>query len=143
MMEFVSQNLWVLWTAAVVAFLVVEVLTTSLVAIWFVPGAVLSAVISLFWDSFVGQTVIFLAVSVICLILCKKYYRPEKIVNLPETNEQLIGRTAKAVSDIGTLEGKVLVGDVHWRAVSENEISKDSLVEITGVNGTTLTVKSK
>lgn len=143
MMEFLINNLWALWTVAAVLFLVVELLTTSLVSMWFIPGAVVSALVSLFWDSFIGQLCIFLVLSAISLVLCKKYYNPEKLTNLPETNAQLIGKTAKAISDISSVDGKVLIGDIHWRAVSDENINKDSLVVITEVNGTILTVKTK
>ena len=42
------EYLWVVWTTVIVAAVVAEVLIPGLVAIWFVPGGIVSLVLSLF-----------------------------------------------------------------------------------------------
>ena len=57
----------------------------------------------------------------------------------------LLGKTATVSETVTPYEGKVLVGDVFWRAVSEDgtELPKGTVVSITGQDGTTLKVKAK
>ena len=47
-MEFITDNFWIVWLAVAGIMLVVEMNTTALVSIWFVMGAVASAVVSFF-----------------------------------------------------------------------------------------------
>ncbi len=143
MIEYFSHNLWVFWLVTAVAFLILETLTTALVSIWFVPGAVIASLVSVFSDSFALQIVVFLVLSAVCFLLCKKFYKPNKATKLGEANDLLVGKTAIAKTDINSIDGKVLVGDVYWRAVADEEISQGVPVEIMAVNGTVLSVAVK
>ena len=140
MISFLAENLWVLWTALALIFLVVEVATTALVSMWFVPSAVITAILSIFCDNFLVQVIAFLVLSLGFLILCKKFYRVKTPKKLGEANELLIGKNAVAQTDIDSINGKVSVGDIYWRAVSDEPIESGSNVKITDVNGTVLTV---
>ncbi len=140
MISFLAENLWALWTALALVFLVVEVATTALVSMWFVPAAVITAILSLFCDNFLVQVIAFLVLSLVFLILCKKFYRVKTPKKLGEANELLIGKNAVAQTDINSINGKVSVGDIYWRAVSDEPIESGSNVKITDVNGTVLTV---
>ena len=63
---------------------------------------------------------------------------------MKDPNEALIGKTATATSDINEDDGKVLVGDVYWRAVATTgKIASGETVRIKSVSGTTLTVEKK
>ncbi len=140
MISFLAENLWALWTALALVFLVVEVATTALVSMWFVPAAVITAILSIFCDNFLVQVIAFLVLSLVFLILCKKFYRVKTPKKLGEANELLIGKNAVAQTDIDSINGKVSVGDIYWRAVSDEPIESGSNVKITDVNGTVLTV---
>ncbi len=139
MIEFFADNLWVLWCVAAAAFMIIELLTTALVSMWFVPSAVICAIISVFWDNFLAQVVIFFVLSFIFLLLCKKYYKPDS-KKLAEANELMVGRMGIAETEINSLDGRVIVGDVHWRAVCEGKINPGSRVTVSQVNGNILKV---
>ncbi len=141
MIDFFLENIWALWMAIGVIFLITEVLTTGLVSIWFIPGAIISAVLSVWVDNFFIQLVIFLAVSVITMFICRKFFKFNKGEKLAESNELLIGKAGVANADISPLDGQVLVGDVYWRAVSSCEISKGERVKVVSVQGNTLKVE--
>lgn len=140
MVEFFAQNLWIVWMVVAGVLLVIEAATVGLVSIWFVPAAVIAAILSIWVDSFFIQLGVFIVLSGVTLFLGKKYFKKNKSEKLDEANELLVGKNAVAKTDIIQSEGKVLVGDVYWRAVSDDEISEGDKVKITAVEGNILTV---
>ena len=143
MIEFFQNNIWIMWMLAAGAFLVIEALTVGLVSIWFVPGAIIAAILSVWVKNFYIQLAVFLVISGITMFLCKKFFKKTKSEKLAETNALLIGKTALAKADISQTDGRVIVGDVYWRAVSEEQISEGEYVTVTAVNGNTLTVTKR
>lgn len=143
MIEFFQNNLWIMWMIAAGGFLVIEALTVGLVSIWFVPGAIIAAILSVWVKNFYIQLAVFLVISGITMFLSKKFFKKTKSEKLAESNDLLIGKTALAKTDIFATDGKVIVGDVYWRAVSENQINEGEYVTVTAVNGNTLTVTKK
>ena len=61
----------VVWSGVMVACIVVEILTVSLVSVWFVIGAFAAMIACLLNVSVPIQVAIFLAVSVICAIVAR------------------------------------------------------------------------
>ncbi len=143
MIEFFQNNLWIMWMIAAGGFLVIEALTVGLVSIWFVPGAIIAAILSVWVKNFYIQLAVFLVISGITMFLSKKFFKKTKSEKLAESNDLLIGKTALAKTDISATDGKVIVGGVYWRAVSENQINEGEYVTVTAVNGNTLTVTKK
>lgn len=146
-MDFLMDNLWVLWLIVAAVMLVVEISTAALVSIWFVFGAVLTAIIAAFWDSFVAQVILFFVVSAIFLIVFRSMYKSK--LKAGEASRKLdyslIGRTASAAEEITQFDGKVLISDVYWKAICEDgvPIPNGSIVTVIGEDGTTLKVKKK
>lgn len=143
MIEFFQNNLWIMWMIAAGGFLVIEALTVGLVSIWFVPGAIIAAILSVWVKNFYIQLAVFLVISGITMFLSKKFFKKTKSEKLAESNDLLIGKTVLAKTDISATDGKVIVGDVYWRAVSEDQINEGEYVTVTAVNGNTLTVTKK
>ncbi len=143
MIEFFQNNIWIMWMIAAGGFLVIEALTVGLVSIWFVPGAIIAAILSVWVKNFYIQLAVFLVISGITMFLSKKFFKKTKSEKLAESNDLLIGKTALAKTDISATDGRVIVGDVYWRAVSEEKISEGEYVTVTAVNGNTLTVTKK
>ena len=73
-MEYLMENLWLVWIGVGVIFLIVEMLTTALVSIWFVPAAIITCLISLFVDSIIWQIAIFVILSALFMVVCRKIY---------------------------------------------------------------------
>ena len=143
-MEYLIANPWMAWLAVGVVFLIVELLTTALVSIWFVPSAIITCLLSFVVDSLLLQTAIFVVLSAVFMVVCRKIYNKhiKKPVDDVDQNEKLIGKTAKVAEDTNGISGRILVGDVYWKAVSENGdiIPKGETVKVKSVNGTTLVI---
>ncbi len=143
-MDYLIANPWIMWLAVGVLFLIVELLTTALVSIWFVPSAIITCLLSFVVDSLLIQIAIFVVLSAVFMVVCRKIYNKhiKKPVDDVDQNEKLLGKSATVTEDTNGITGRILVGDVYWRAVSENGdiIQKGETVKIKGVNGTTLVI---
>ena len=135
------------WLILALFFLIIELLTTTLVSVWFIPASLVTALVALVWDNIPAQIVIFLVLSVVSLVLFNKFYRGKlkKKSDSVNADQRLIGRSATAAEPISSEGGKVLVGDIYWRAVNKDDsvIESGAFVEIKSVNGTTLVVSKK
>ena len=146
-METLLSSAWFVWLLIGIFFLVLELVTTALVSIWFVAAAVLVAIESLFIKSIPIQIMTFLVLSLIFLVLFKKIYnkRIKKDKDDVKAEENLIGKVAQTAETTNADGGRVLAGDIYWRAVTKNgeTIEKDEKVVIVGVNDTTLIIERK
>lgn len=143
-MEYLIANPWIMWLAVGIFFLIIELLTTALVSIWFVPSAIITCLLSFVVDSLLLQTAIFVVLSAVFMVVCRKIYNKhiKKSVDEIDQNEKLLGKTATVTEDTNAITGRILVGDVYWRAVSESNeiIPKGETVKIKDVKGTTLVI---
>ena len=144
-MEYLMENPWIGWIAVGVVFLIVELLTTALVSIWFVPAAIITCILSLFIESLPLQVAIFVVLSAIFMVICRKLYNKhfKKKVDDVDQNENLIGKNVKVTEDTNGISGRILSGDIYWKAVSENgeTIAKGETAVVERVNGTTLVIR--
>ena len=60
-----------LWIGLIVLSIVIEVLTEQLISIWFIPGALVAAILSLCTVDFLWQALVFVLISVIVVPLGK------------------------------------------------------------------------
>lgn len=143
-LEFFFENLWALWVAVGVVALIIELSTAALVSIWFVPAALLTCLVSLVVDSFLVQALVFLILSIIAMFISRKVYKKyiKKDKDEVSADSKLIGKYGKTIEDTDGLNGKVLVGDVYWKAKTQNgeKIEKNQSVKIVSVEGTTLVI---
>ena len=136
----------ILWLAAVVVLLVIEIATLGLTTIWFAGGALIAGVAG---AGRVVQFVLFLIVSLILLIFTRPIAMRYLNTNRTRTNaESLIGKEAVVTQTIENLknQGQVIVGGIEWTArTDDNEkmIEKDTVVEIERIEGVKLIVKKK
>lgn len=144
-MEFLFENLWALWVAVGVVALIIELSTAALVSIWFVPAALLTCLFSLAVDNIPAQIVVFVVLSAISMVISRKIYKKyiKKDKDEISAESKLIGKIAKTTEETDAHSGKVLVGDIYWKAISETgeKIEKNETVIVTGVEGTTLIIK--
>ena len=146
-METLLSNAWFVWLLIGIFFLILELVTTALVSIWFVAAAVLVAIESLFIKSVAIQVMTFLVLSLIFLVVFKKIYnkRIKKDKDDVKAEENMIGKVAVTAEETNADGGRVLAGDVYWRAVTKDgsTIEADSKVVIAGVEDTTLIIERK
>ena len=143
-MEYLLENQWALWVAVAVVALVIELSTAALVSIWFVPAAIITCLISLVVESFFIQIIVFVILSIIAMIISRKVYKKyiKKDKDEVSVDSKLIGKYGKTTEETDALNGKVLVGDIYWKAKTQNgeKIAKDESVKIVSVEGTTLII---
>lgn len=146
-MDFMIDNLWVLWLIIAAVMLFIEISTSALVSIWFVISGVLTAVLAAFVDSFNWQLAFFFVCSAVLLFTLRGYYKKKmyKESNDEELKYSMVGKTATAAENINKHSGKVLLGDVYWRAVceGEDEIASGTKVTVASEDGTTLIVRAE
>ena len=139
----------ILWLAAVVVLLVIEIATLGLTTIWFAGGALIAGIAAVAGAGRVIQFVLFLIVSLILLIFTRPIAMRYLNTNRTRTNaESLIGKEAVVTQTIENLknQGQVIVGGIEWTARTDdngNVIEKDTVVEIERIEGVKLIVKKK
>ena len=110
----------VVWSGVMVACIVVEILTVSLVSVWFVIGAFVAMIACLLNVSVPIQVGIFLVVSVICAIVARPMAVKSLKGNIIHTNnDALIGSHALVIKRIDADHmGEVRIKNQIWSASS-------------------------
>lgn len=133
-----------LWLAVVVMALICEGITTALVSIWFVPGAVIAIVLAALELEVWIQALVFFVVSIVSVAVFQSLFRKKlKGGKKNATNlDRIIGETAVVTETIDNLraEGCVKVGGQLWSARSDFDetINEGEIVEIVAVSGVKL-----
>ena len=117
----------ILWLAAVVVLLVIEIATLGLTTIWFAGGALIAGIAAVAGAGRVVQFVLFLIVSLILLIFTRPLAVRYMNKGVPKTNvNSLIGEKAVVIQKINNLEqtGQVRINDIEWMArTSSDEVT--------------------
>lgn len=136
----------VIWMVAGFIFFLLEFAVPGLILFFFAVGAWIVAVLSLLFDMSINtQLIIFLAGSVLTILLFRKWVK--KIIwakkNPTELEDEFIGKTGKAETIIAPgNNGKVNFKGTSWNARSTDIIEKGENVIITGNESILLIVKS-
>lgn len=143
-MEYLMANPWAIWIAVGVFFLIVELCTAALVSIWFVPAAIITCLLSFVIKSAIWQIAIFVFLSAIFMVIFRKIYKKyiKKPVDDVDQNEKLLGKIVTITDTTDGINGRVRMGDVYWKAITENgeTLSENEKAVIKSVQGTTLVV---
>ncbi len=130
------------WIIFAVFMLICEALTTQLVSIWFVIGGACAALSCMFTDNILIQSIVFIVVSLVCLIATRPLVKKMKMKKEPTNSDRLIGRVGIVTLDIinKTGEGQVNVDGKVWSAksIDEREIKKGANVRVTAIEGVKL-----
>ncbi|MBQ7320600.1 MAG: NfeD family protein [Clostridia bacterium] len=139
-----------LWIVIVLLAIAVEAATADLVAIWFMPAALVSMVLSLLDVSIGIQVAVFFVLVVVFMLLSKLFLRRylKRRPNEKTNADSLLGKTAIVTERIENeaQSGAVRVGGLEWsaRAVSDTMvIEKDTLVVIREIAGVKLICEPK
>ena len=136
------------WLAVIGIALIVEASTATLVAIWFIPSAIVSAVIAKLGGTLILQVAVFLALSIVFVLFARKIFaRTIAPKHVPTNADSVIGEEGIVTLDIDAKEGNGLVkvkGQI-WSAKSENgeSISEGAVVEVLAIEGVKLIVKER
>lgn len=137
----------VVWSGVMIACIVVEILTVSLVSIWFVIGAFAAFIASLLNLSVPIQVAIFLGVSVICAIAARPIAVKSLKGNIIHTNnDALIGAHALVIKKIDADHmGEVRIRNQIWSATSLHNLTLEEgeYGEVIAIEGAHLVVKKE
>ncbi len=137
----------ILWACAMIAGIIIEIVTVQFVSIWFACGAAVSLILAGIGASIWAQLSVFVAVSALLLILTRPFVSRFR-GGYVRTNADLnIGRTAVVTEDVRNevSSGRAKIGGVSWIAVSEDgsPIDKGDVVVVKAVDGAKLIVSKK
>lgn len=147
MIEFLSQNLWQMWTIVAIICLILELSSGDLFIICFSFGSVFAAVLAALGLNIYYQLGAFSIFSLICLFwvrpIAKRYLHKNESNRLSNA-DALIGRKGRVVETIfrGGYGRVQIDGDI-WKAVSteENDIPKETTVVVISRSSTIITVQ--
>lgn len=138
-----------IWLAILTFFLVAEAVTVQLTTIWFAGGALVAALAAGMGAEEWLQIILFLAVSLILLILTRPVLKKCLNKGMVCTNvNSLMGQSAVVIQKIDNLAqtGQVRINDIEWLARTSDDkeiIPEKTVVTITEVRGVKLIVKVK
>lgn len=142
------MKMYIIWTAAILILGILEGVTVQLVSIWFVFGAVAALIASLCGANVPLQVIIFIAVSVIALLVTRPLVKKKLTANKQPTNaDRCIGLEGVVTERIDNLEpsGLVKVDGKIWsaRSADGSVIEPESIVKIEKIEGVKLIVSNK
>lgn len=138
-----------LWLALMVIFIVAEIVTVGLTSIWFAGGALVALLSGIVGMPFIGQGVLFFAVSFVLLFFTRpfalKYVKPH---NIKTNYEEAIGKEVQVTSRIDNRAavGTAVYNGQEWTARSTNDdviIEAGESVYVEDIRGVKLYVRRK
>lgn len=135
----------IFWICLAIAMGVIEVATINLASIWFVGGALVSFLLALFDVPVLAQVIVFLAVSIILLVVFRKTLWEATRKNVIPTNaDRFLGKTAMVTNAIDNINGTgaVKIGGMDWTARTKDgaPIEAGTQVVIDTIEGVTMYV---
>lgn len=133
------------WIAAVVLLAILEGATSQMICIWFVIGAAAALITSIFTDVVWIQMVVFVAVSMVTLLLTRPLVKKALSFQKEETNAgRYIGQKGVVIETIENNAGKgqVNIAGNIWtaRSVDGTVIPKGDPVRVDSIEGVKLMV---
>ena len=136
----------IFWGVIFVISLIAEIASMQLISIWFTVGSVGAFIAAMKGVGFPGQLGIFVAISLVLLLVTRPLLAKLRVNTEPRTNaDKNIGETAVIIEEVdpalGT--GRARIGGVDWIAVSESggNIPAETVVMVTRVDGAKLVVR--
>ena len=133
----------IVWLILLVAFIVAEAATATLVSIWFCAGAAAALLLSAFVPNVLAQTAVFLVVSLVCLVLMRPLVRKKDAKAAVPTNaDRNVGQTAEVIAAVEPARpGRARLSGVDWAARCAVPLAEGQLAEVVAVEGTTLVLR--
>ncbi|MCD8157414.1 MAG: NfeD family protein [Clostridiales bacterium] len=138
------MNNIITWLIIFIALLVIEIITVSLVSIWFCVGCVAAMIGAYQGYGIEMQLALFAVVSAVSLIAARPLKKYVKNTARPTNVNALVGKTTYVTEDIDnkTGKGEIKINDVIWQARSLNgePIAKGTKVTINEIRGVKILV---
>ena len=138
-----------IWLAFTVIAMVCEALTVSLVAIWFVPAALIATILAALNVAVWVQALVFFVLSAVFVTVFCGFFRKKILARqsaVRTNSDTLIGQRAIVTEEIDNLaaSGAVKVNGQEWSARSSDgtRIEVGQTVEVLSIQGVKLVCKS-
>ena len=136
----------ILWLIVTIASGILEALTVGLVSIWFAFGGFAALIASNLHCPVFYQYLIFIAVSLLTMVLIRPFAKKKLKVIMQATNvDSLVGIECIVTEDINNLsnKGEVQIKGQRWSAqnIEDRTIAKNSRVVVERIEGVKLIVK--
>ncbi|MBM6853002.1 NfeD family protein [Mediterraneibacter glycyrrhizinilyticus] len=135
------------WLGLMVLFIVVEIATVGLTAIWLAGGALGALIVSAAGLGPGWQIAAFIIVSLLLLVFTRPFAKKYINAHHVKTNyEELIGEVVKVTETVDNLEqtGSAVARGMEWTARSEDngeKLPEGSLAQVVAVSGVKLILK--
>ena len=135
------------WLGLMILFIVMEIATVGLTAIWLAGGALAALIVSVAGPGIEWQILAFIIVSFLLLVFTRPFAKKYINSHHEKTNyEELIGEVVKVTETVDNLEqtGTAVARGLEWTARSENNGEKlpaGSLAQVVAVSGVKLILK--
>ena len=144
MAEMILGSMTIIWVAAIIVFIVIEIFTQGLTSIWFAGGALGGCIAAIAGAGPLVQVIVFIIISII-LIIATRPFKKRLDEKIQKTNvETVIGKVAIVEEEIAPEKtGRVRLEGKIWTAKSEGSesIFAGERVVVKDIQGVTLTVE--
>ena len=135
----------IVWIVLMLLFIVIEAATPQLVTIWFALGSLGGLIAELCHAQIWLQIIIFVIITVICLILTRPLAKKLRNTEIQPTNaDRYLGEKGIVTEDIDNILGKgaVKVKGTEWtaRSFDDNNIAAGTSVIVKEIQGVKLMV---
>ena len=135
---------WI-WLSIIIFLIIIEGITVQLTTVWFVASGIVSMIFSIFIDNPRIEFAIFVLGGILLLVTTRPYLMKKLKVKESKTNlDRVIGMEGIVTEDITKHKpGEVKVDGKRWTAVSSDDISVGTIVDIVKIEGVKLKVRKK
>ena len=138
--------MWQIWLIIAGVCLVIEIMTTGFLVFWLAIGALISMIVSLFTDSILIQTAVFVISSAILIFATKPFVKKFAKTKDVKTNAfSIIGQNGIVTKEIDSInaKGQVKIDGETWSAVGKDDmdIPKGTEIEVVEIKGVKAIVK--
>lgn len=141
------MNCIILWACVLIGAVLLEIITTQLVAIWFAIASLFSLFATLFNANFTTQCIIFVGVTIFTLALTRPVVK--KFINnnpVPTNADRNIGGIGYVINTIdnNNFGGRVTINGLDWAAksIDDSVIEEGSKVVVNRIEGAKLIVSN-
>lgn len=137
------EVLLIVWILISIGCLAIDIMTSSFLFVWFSIGAMGAIIAYSLGASLMGQIMIFVILSLICMVIGYPIVKRTIKKTVPKTltmEESYIGKIMIANQDILT-EGRIKIEGIYWGAINEGKtIKQGDKFKIVGIRGNKIMV---
>lgn len=116
----------IIWILVAIFLVVIDIITSSFIFMWFSLGALVAIILSLLNFTVLYQIIAFLIIGVVTISigypLAKKKFKTD-VKQVPTMEETYIGKTMTAEEDMGETS-LINVSGIYWTACNKGKIIK-------------------